>query len=560
MRYRVLAADYDGTIAREGRVLASTIDALERFRRSGRRLLLVTGRQLDDLAQVFDRFDLFDRIVAENGAVLCQPATEERIDLAERPPEAFIDELRARGVEGLAVGDVIVATWRPHETEVIETIAAQGLDLQVIFNKGAVMVLPSGVNKATGLGVALDQLGISDRNVIGVGDAENDHAFLERCELSVAVANALPAVKDRCDHVTGSDHGAGVEELIAAVVDDESALRPRRRAIEIGTSAAGEVARIEPYGEVLLVAGPSGSGKSTLVTAVLERLQAGGYQVCVVDPEGDYADLSSLVSLGDAEQPPSSDELMRLLATGASVSLNLIGVALERRPEATGRLLAPIVEQQARTGRPHWLIVDEAHHLFPADWQGSLGSARAAAGALMLITVHPDWVAPRILEGVTVVAAVGDGPDRTLSNVAGVVGAGAPSVDAPPGTVVTWRPRADDPPMPIEPIQATIEHQRHIRKYAAGDLEDRAFMFTGPDGALSLRAQNLTIFCQMAEGVDEATWRFHLERGDLARWFAEGVKDDELAEIAAAAADEPETSREVVLGAIRERYTAPASA
>ena len=50
----------------------------------------------------------------------------------------------------------------------------------MIFNKGAVMILPSGVNKATGLAAALEELGLSPHNVVGVGDAENDHAFLER--------------------------------------------------------------------------------------------------------------------------------------------------------------------------------------------------------------------------------------------------------------------------------------------------------------------------------------------------------------------------------------------
>jgi HAD superfamily hydrolase (TIGR01484 family) len=108
-----------------------------------------------------------------------------------------------------------VATWHPNETVVLETIAELGLELQVIFNKGAVMVLPSGVNKATGLAAALHELDLSRHNVVGVGDAENDHAFLALCECSVAVANALPALAERCDLVTAAERGAGVEELAA---------------------------------------------------------------------------------------------------------------------------------------------------------------------------------------------------------------------------------------------------------------------------------------------------------------------------------------------------------
>src|SRR6058998_3402426 len=214
MRYHALACDYDGTIAWDGEVSENTILALEEVRKSGRKLILVTGRELDDLIKVFPRLDLFDRVVVENGSLLYRPATREERLLAQRPPDEFWQELIKRGVERVSVGRVIVATWRPHETTAVELIRDLGLELQIIFNKGAVMILPSGVNKATGLEVALTELGLSPHNVVGVGDAENDHAFLSTCECSVAVANALPALKEHADIVTRADHGAGVAELI----------------------------------------------------------------------------------------------------------------------------------------------------------------------------------------------------------------------------------------------------------------------------------------------------------------------------------------------------------
>src|ERR1700747_272174 len=99
----------------------------------------------------------------------------------------------------LAVARAIVAPVEPHERAALEAIKELGLELQVIFNKGAVMILPSGVNKATGLTAALEELQVSLRDVAGIGDAENDHAFLEICELSVAVRNAVPALRDRVD-------------------------------------------------------------------------------------------------------------------------------------------------------------------------------------------------------------------------------------------------------------------------------------------------------------------------------------------------------------------------
>jgi hydroxymethylpyrimidine pyrophosphatase-like HAD family hydrolase len=84
----------------------------------------------------------------------------------------------------------------------------------MIFNKGAVMILPTGLNKATGLREGLSRMGLSTRYTIGVGDAENDHAFLRICGCGVAVANALPALKSRADFVTARPHGEGITELI----------------------------------------------------------------------------------------------------------------------------------------------------------------------------------------------------------------------------------------------------------------------------------------------------------------------------------------------------------
>src|SRR6185369_9507550 len=188
------------------------------LRKSGRKLILVTGRELDDLIKVFPRLDIFDRVVAENGALLYRPSTREERVLAERPPEEFVRELIHRGVERVSVGRVIVATWRPHETTAVEVIRDFGLELQVVFNKGAVMILPSGVNKATGLTAALHELGLSPHNVVGIGDAENDHAFLGLCECSVAVANALDTLKERVDWVTSGGHGDGTIELAQALI------------------------------------------------------------------------------------------------------------------------------------------------------------------------------------------------------------------------------------------------------------------------------------------------------------------------------------------------------
>lgn len=226
----MLATDYDGTLATDGRVGERTIDALLRLRASGRHLILVTGRLLEDLQFALPEYALFDRIVAENGAVLFDPHSREMRTLAEPPDPRFVAFLRERGVEPLSLGHVIVATSEPHQAAVLEGIRLLGLELEIIFNKGAVMVLPAGVTKASGLGAALEAMDLSRHHVVAVGDAENDHAFMAASEASVAVANALPSVKERADLVTAADHGAGVEELIGRLLEDDlAALAPTQR-------------------------------------------------------------------------------------------------------------------------------------------------------------------------------------------------------------------------------------------------------------------------------------------------------------------------------------------
>ncbi len=158
MRYSVLATDYDGTLATDNHVNENTLAALSRLRNFGYKLILVTGRQLDELLQVFRDVDLFDYVVAENGALLYSPTTRQEKLLGSQPPAEFINALCDRQVNSLSVGRVIVATLHPQETIVLKTIRQMGLELQVILNKGAIMVLPSVINKATGLAAALDEM------------------------------------------------------------------------------------------------------------------------------------------------------------------------------------------------------------------------------------------------------------------------------------------------------------------------------------------------------------------------------------------------------------------
>jgi hydroxymethylpyrimidine pyrophosphatase-like HAD family hydrolase len=577
LRYFCLISDYDGTLAHDGQVTGSTLEALKRVKASGRKLVLATGRELPDLLRVFPEITLFDLAVVENGALLYNPATGEKRLLADPPPLAFTEELRRRGVAPLSVGECIVATWHPHENEVLDVIRSLGLELQVIFNKDAVMILPSGVNKGTGVRVALDELGLSTHNALGVGDAENDHAFLGICECSVAVGNSLPALMDRADVVTKATHGAGVEEIIEQLLaDDLRSLQPRlkRHEILLGRTESGEKFCLGPYGTRVAVAGPSGGGKSTVVTALVERLIQKQYQVCVIDPEGDYDDFAQFVTLGAADRIPGISEILEVLKNaGSSISVNLLGVPVADRPGYFVSLIPRLQELRARTGRPHWIVIDEAHHLLPSELDSASLSIPSSLGSFALITVHPKSVSRALLETVNCVVAIGPQPGAIIQEVNEGSGKNwapppqpsncAPAPEIRSGELSVWQVPEANPPVKVTLEMAKAELRRHKRKYSEGALgEDKSFYFRGPDGKLNLRAQNLTLFMQIAEGVDEATWVHHLKRHDYSTWMREAVKDEavagEIALIEKNARLPAGESRTQILETIRKHYTASA--
>ncbi|MGH8059038.1 MAG: HAD family hydrolase [Candidatus Entotheonellia bacterium] len=417
MRYLALVCDYDGTLAEAGQASQATLEALDRLLASGRRLILVTGRESDDLRRVFPHLHLFERVVAENGALLYRPASGEEKVLGYPPPEAFTRAIRQRGIEPLSCGRVIVSTWHPHETAVLEVIRDLGLELQVIFNKGAVMVLPAGINKASGLRVALRELGLSPHNVVGIGDAENDHAFLRLCECSVAVANALEMLKEDADFVTSGADGSGVVELISALVADELTLS-----------------------------------------------------------------------------------------------------------------------------------------------QGLSG--------MLLLTVHPAQVAPSTLSAIDTVIVVGESPEATLRSFHQALGQRPPQVspvNLEPGEAMVWLRQQGTVPFRLRIAPSHTERLRHQRKYAEGELgPDKSFYFRGSERQLNLRAQNLVLFMQLAEGIDDTTWTYHLRRGDYSRWFRQAIKDDRLADEAARIEERTDLSasesRARIKAAIEQHYTLPAAA
>ena len=563
MRYFVLATDYDGTLARLGHAEDSVWAAIRRLRDSGRKPVLVTGRELEDLLAICPHLDLFDRVVAENGALVYHPGTKNVRTLAEPPPPDFAARLKALKVTPLSAGHVIVATVKPHETAVLKAINEMGLELQVIFNQESVMILPSGVNKATGLVAALRDLGCSPHNAVAIGDAENDHALLSACECGVAVGNGVPALKERADLVTRGGEGAAVVELIERLLaDDLDSLAPRlgRHDIPLGTTPDGRDERLPVYGKNLLVAGTSGSGKSTLMSGILERLSEARYQYVLIDPEGRYPELSGAVAIGSARQPPIPEEVQTVLTSGRHAVVNLAGIPLADRSAFFDRLIPRLLELRGRRGRPHWIVVDVAHHLMPTAWPTEGLPARL--GAIAFVTVHPASVSPAMLRTVDLALAVGQDPAKTLGDfvdAARIEGPAQSAVSLTPGEVLAYWVRDRRGPLKLVLAQSRTDQARRRQTYVDGRLpDDRVFVFRGPDGKLKLRAYNLTTFLELAAGVDDATWLYHLNRGEYSKWFCEAIKDDELARAAdvveSNSATDPAASRDAIRTAVEQRY------
>jgi phosphoglycolate phosphatase (TIGR01487 family) len=564
MQYHVLAVDYDGTIATDGHVDDATVEALRSVKKSGRRLVLVTGRVMPSLLEAFSHLKLFDLVVAENGALVYDPTTEETTLLASPPPVEFMNTLSERGVPPLEIGHVIVATWTPHETVVFETIRDLALELQVIFNKGAVMVLPSSINKAAGLSAALERLGLSAHNAVGVGDAENDQAFLSSCSISAAVANALDTVKDQADWVLSKARGAGVTEVIEELLENDLErfhTRPDEGAL-LGDDLEDHEVRVPLVGSRILVTGDPAAGKSRFAISVLEQLMEEGYQACVVDPEGDYQGLKTAIVLGTRDQTPAVEEVIEVLSKPKeSCVVSLFGTKKDEQPEVFNQLLRGLLEFRRKTGRPHWILIDEAHYPLPGSWHHGEDINIEQLGGVMYITAFLDKLHPDVLQTATGVLALSENPARLFRAFCDAVGE-APTEVPPPSDGQThqaalWR-RGNTVPFWIKRREPKGDHLRHQQTYLEGEMdEDMRFYFRGPKNELNLGAQNLRMFLEMGKGVDDETWLYHLKRGDYAKWFRDVIHDDELAAMITRLQNngaEPDESRQELTNFIAQKY------
>ncbi|MBI6554169.1 MULTISPECIES: HAD family hydrolase [Pseudomonas] len=528
MHFLALAVDYDGTIAENGNVPEHVCTALAGLKASGRKLLLITGRELQALKHHFTQLDLFDLVVVENGALLYDPRTDTEELIADSASTALVERLRDKGVSPLSVGRSVIATWHPFEDAVISSIRELGLELQMTFNKDAIMVLPTGVNKASGLSAALLRLGICELNVVGVGDAENDHAFLAICGCAAAVNNAIDSIKARADICLSQDHGRGVCELIDMLLQKDAALVPVERiGVQLGRTADARKVWLPPE-SVLLVIGNSGSGKSSYVTWLTERMVEAHQGFCIIDPEGDYLSLDGAVTVGGLTTPPTTEEsLHHLLQARLNVVVSTLALDPAARVQLFGELLPFIQQLRSSTGRPYWMVVDEAHYMLPhcAAWPPGF---LANMGAI-IVALDFDQVCPSLLDAVDVLVTLGSTARELVQRYAQHTQRRCPEFPArssAPDYFCLWDVRHGGDVVLMAQQQPEQKHHRHSGKYAVGDVGAwHAFYFP----SLDQRASNLAEFLSSLARLDDPAFRQHREAGDFSNWFREVIRDDVLA-------------------------------
>lgn len=404
MRYVALAAGFDGTLARDGRCDERCVEALRALSATGRKLILVTARELRELLEIFPEARIFDYVVAENGAVMHHPATRQSEILAQAPPEILLQELRRRHVTPLSVGSSIVKTVHAHEQEINAAIRKLKLDFQLVTNPGALMMLPAGVNKASGVRAALKGVGVSRHNLVAIGDGENDLALFEYAEHAVAVQNADPLVQRVADRTTQGAYCDGFLEFAHDLMSTDLADAMPRHKVVLGFREDLQEVSLVPGRDSLLVCGPAGSGKMAICNRLLDQFLDQSYQCCVIgaDLAGSAAP-TKLMEWGDSHEAPRlTDVLSALEQPSTSVSINLAALPVDTRPVFVDALMVQLRAMHDRLGRPHAVFINQAHG-FLAEGSATTAIATLSDMTMVYVSAEPERLPAQVRGGVKLI-------------------------------------------------------------------------------------------------------------------------------------------------------------
>lgn len=568
MKPRVLALDFDGTIAVNGAVDADVGAAIQEARRAGLLVVLVTGRILDDVEVAFRCRPQFDAIVAENGAVLHLPGGPSSILLSEVPDSRFLAELERLGIRHRR-GQCVVEADAVAAPQVVTIIRDLELPLAITFDRDRLLVLPHGVTKASGVQEALWRLRASAHNAIAIGDAESDHQLLDICEIGAAVAWGSEALRQSADEVVPGDGPSAVAPYIRDVLSLPriSPERVRHRRVRLGTLDTGEPLDLAIRGHNLLVGGDPKSGKSWMAGLVCEQLILQRYSLCILDPEGDYTCLEALP--GVIVQPvdgtePSHVALERLLAhPDLSLVLDMSAAPPAEKPLIVRRWLGTLNRLRQATGLPHRVLVDEAHYFL--NQLDGLRLFERELGGYLLVTYRISDLAPEILEAsdAAIVTRVAD-RRQALTLLTLTAAVEEPSVwlallaDLAIDEAVLL-PGPSEPDVVLKRFRVgprLTTHVRHRQKYAEVPVwPEQEFVFTREGRPTGTRARTIQDLLSALLAQPDDVVASHLARGDFRRWIEDVFGDSELGSaILGLERGEASNARDALRHAIADRY------
>jgi hydroxymethylpyrimidine pyrophosphatase-like HAD family hydrolase len=549
MHISVIATDFDGTISQGDRLAPEVMQVLHRWRERGQFTVLVSGRPFEFLHALQEYEPVFDLIVAENGAVLYNPRDDEMSLPFGEVPGDLIDMLVRLGVP-LWKGVAIAGTTMPYDDAIWVASRELGLSVHVETNRNEVMLLPPGANKGAGLLNILRSKGLSTRNVLAFGDAENDHSLFEAVEVRVAVANAADSLKVMADYITPEAGPVGVASFVEQYLLDGKAFDfPVHSAHHFALGTTEEI-RLNSYELVdrsLLIAGGSGYGKSWLASQLATGLIDGGYQLLGLDPVGDLHVLKrhrTCLCLGADGVPPISLVIQLLAETDLSLVVSLCHMHTpEEQILYTTGLLRHVLEVRQRYGKPHWLLIDEAQDLVGGQdnpIQSSLLRAPDAPG-VCLVTWRPSLLNRAMLDRMDGFLLTRHSLSREIEWLSQLLtdrdldatGLAEKLKGLDGGQILTWgvEPTSGNELMPLKFSVGprTFPGMHRLHRYLEDKVPPSQRFYFNDDTARSAPVGNLSELIDRMPLLDQSVIEFHFQRGDFTKWVRDVLHDQTLA-------------------------------
>jgi hypothetical protein len=223
-----------------------------------------------------------------------------------------------------------------------------------------------------------------------------------------------------------------------------------RRKLLIGKDGSDRAVSVPTWGSAILVTGREKTGKSALVRGMLERLCGAGYQFCVLDGRGEYLDFEPAIVFGTEQHEPDPREVFTALEkTDVQAVVCLAAVPATERAAFFDAFEARMRTLREDTGRPHWIVVDEAQELVPR--ARARGSDTGPENTIF-VTSDPATVDAEILAKIDVAIACGATGNEQVERFAEAIGATPPAT--PPRApsheeALVWFHRTEQSPVMV---------------------------------------------------------------------------------------------------------------